>query len=357
MKVNKLKAFFIIAFISLLIPLAYIPSKTVFSESQNNKPLTYPPLLPPESYSKTIEHYNYCGVQNSTPLLSYKTSNSHFVLSSTREETYLSVFSPNDYRKHTTKILSQASLAAVFYQDYLIITTGDYIYYFDKTISEPFCLKVQNCYNIQTIDSTIYYFCQGDNNIYSDKYGTFVFCEDLFFAKCGEHFVFSSQKQVYITDFKKNIYFDIDQLISIQALNNNLYFAAIIDNTTIITCLKDFEILWTTVIEKLASRVFFSYTETTLNITITENKTYLYTLCSHGDIISSRILCEEIVYNESQTTYQTNNLVYTTINNKQYIFEKEFFDNIIFAIDNYIVFCDNNFFSPYKNDIFIAKLN
>ncbi len=354
---NKLKAFFTCAFIALLISISisYKPSYT--SEAITSPTITYPPTKAPSNY-KNFAYYNLCGTKNDDKLLfSYKEKENYIAIYSS-DKIYKTTFNSNGYKNKTKVLLYHLADYFCYNSDFVAFATNNEIYLYTHSLQLIFNQNITNIYNIEFIDNLLYVFCYGKDKIQTFDYGKIIFSAYTYKMHFDSTFVFYTDNEVLFTDFNKKLYFSINKLLYTYYIDNQLIFATNINNMLVLTCIQDFEILFSTAIDINPTYVNIHKATSGLEIFATSDKTYKYFVCNHGDLISSQIYSDKVYLNPIMQIYKQDSYVFITTQEGVLKINEEIYSSNFYILDQYIIFEYNkDLLTTGGQDIYFAKLS
>lgn len=354
MKINKLKAFFIIAILAFVLPFATI-NKSVALDSPKKEEITYPPKSPPKDY-EYFAYYNICNQKENSRLLCASKGKNINILYSADNMTYLATFDKNGYKQEEKVIYNHPSSFAKYFNNIWCLIVKNKVIFLDNDFKELLECDIVNGYKLDIIDGQFYIFCLGHDEIVPLPYGKIIYHNYEYIENVGKYFVFKLDNEVLITDFVDNLYFETEKYHSLILKNDVLYFFAYIGKSLVLTTLKDFEIVYTKTFDDCPTHINIEAQENGINLYFTLDKTYKYFICNHGDIISKDIFCEDKLISLDKNIYQKGNYYVIQVNEKIINLHANIYNVNHIMIDDYIVFESKDF--VYKSAspiIYIAK--
>ena len=354
MKINKLKAFFIIVFIAILIPLSAINQPIINSSALITPIEIYPPKKSPESFG--FDYHNTCGEGKSTLLFATKESNYHVIFTN-ETSTTLATFDQDLYKTSEVLLIETTCQDAYIIENKIYLIDNQNLYIIDESQTHTKTLPIKNAYKIEYINDELIVFCKGEFFVSHFDYGKIISCEYIFLNNFGQYYIFENNNEILITDFTKKLYFETTNFINAKVINSSLYFAVKNETEVVITKLEDFAISHTTIISADAEFIDFAPQDTGIDIFVTTDKTYRYFICNHGDIISSSLFSDKRYIDIVNTTYTNNSYVYITNKEQKYALLSDFYENKHYILDN-IIFLEfpEKLVNCEKSNIYIAKL-
>ncbi len=347
MKINKLKTFFITAFIALLIPFS-LGSKNQNIPSFSTPAITYPPHYINDS---AIAYYNSTEI-NGNIITAFKTTAYNIVFCD-EELTYIASFNNLGYKESESVILQCPSLKGIYHDNELILLTQNEIVTIDYTtdiISKSPC---NNHYDIRVIDNNIYIFSLGKANIETKDY-IYISYPYQFIQKVNDTYIFQGNNEVIFSNFDKELSFEVDTFVDAKYIDGGIVFVASIQNSTIVSKIDNFSISFAIALDYTCKYFNIENLDNGYNIYIADVLTYKYFICKHGDLIEKTLLAEEALIDLNDNIYQKNNIINLTINSKPYEFSLDLYQSLIFIDENFIAF--SSYYKQNLEGIYFAKL-
>jgi|GEM_PF-2977597 len=354
MKINKLKAFFIIVFIAILIPLSAINQPIINSSALIPPIEIYPPKKSPESFG--FDYHNTCGEGKSTLLFATKESSYHIIFTN-ETSTTLATFDQDLYKTSEVSLIETPCQDAYIIENKIYLIDNQNLYIIDENQTHTETLPIKNAYKIEYINDELIVFCKGEFFVSHFDYGKIISCEYIFLNNFDQYYIFENNNEILITDFTKKLYFETTDFINAKVINSSLYFAVKNETEVVITKLENFAISHTTIISADAEFIDFAPQDTGIDIFVTTDKTYRYFICNHGDIISSSLFSDKRYIDIENNTYANNSYVYITNKEQKYALLSDFYKNKHYILDN-IIFLEfpEKLVNCEKSNIYIAKL-
>ncbi len=354
MKINKLKAFFIIAILAFVLPFATI-NKSVALNSAKPEPITYPPKSPPKDYGY-FKYYNFCDQKENARLLHASSGKNLNILYSTDNATYLATFDKTGYKKEEKIIYNSPSVSGRYLNNIWCLLVKNKVVFLNNSFNPLFEYAIFDGYKVEIINNEFYIFCIGHEEIIPLPYGSIVYSNYEYIESTGKYFIFKLNNEVLITDFIDSLYFETEKYHSFILKNDILYFFAYVGEALVLTTLNDFEIVYTKTFNDCPTNINIEVKENGINIYFTLDKTYKYFVCNHGDIISKEIFCEDKLIDLDKNIYQKGDYVVLQVNKKVINLHANIYNTNHIMIDDYIIFESKDF--VYKSAspiIYIAK--
>ena len=354
MKINKLKAFFIIVFITILIPLSAINQPIINSSALIPPIEIYPPKKSPENFG--FDSHNTCGEGKNTLLFATKES-SYSVIFSNKTSTTLAIFDQDLFKTSEITLIETPCLDGYIIKNNIYLLDNQNLYIIDENQTHVKSIPIKNAYKIDYINDELIVFCKGEFFMTNFDYGKIISCEYTFLNNFGTYYIFKSDNEILITDLTRKLYFETTNFLNAKLINSSLYFAIKNKTEVVITKLENFEILHTTTISTEAEFIDFVPQNTGIDIFITTDKTYKYFICNHGDIISSNLYSDKKYIFVENNTYTDNSYVYITNKEQKYAILSDFYEHKHYILDGIIFFeFPEKLVNCEKSNIYIAKL-
>ena len=351
MKTNNFKILLVFIFIAVLILLSMSKQNATTTSGATFEQVMNPPTKVDNDY---ISFYNSIDIYPQDILCAYY-SKYYNIVYSTETETYVSGFDSSGYKKYDIKLLPEKAYCGEYTETNLIISTGSKVFYFDNNFILSYIKNIEDCYSIKTFDNLTYFFCKGNISTTFQNNEYYISSPYTFIQKQGNYFIFKNNTTVMLTDLDQELYFENCTFQKASIIDDCLFFACIINDCTIITCIKQFEIAFSTIITQTAKYINFQQEDNGLNIFMSEEKTYKYFICNHGDVISSSLYGNYTIIDLSTNTILNNNTVSFIYNNKTHILPTDLYFSTIKTINNYIFCYQSSFFKDPKS-IYFAKI-
>ncbi len=356
MKTNKLKVFFISGFIALLISFATKAPPTINSSAVSPPSEIYAPKSAPPEYS--FETYNHCGTAESDLLLCAYQGKYTYIIYSNSSGTFVSHFDKDLYKIKDIKLLDNVCISGAVYNEEIYLIDRENFFVLNKNLNVINTLTLPALKNLQIISNKLYLFCSGDFGIENFDYGFMIFSNHDFACKYESYFLFQSENELYITNFDRQLIFETSNFVSATAIDDTLVFATTQDGETIVTCIKNFEITYTSIFDIQAEYADFDFEDNGLNIYLTADKTYKYFICNHGDIISRETFSDKRYISVKYNIYTNESYVFITINNRNYSINDNIYSEKYYVLDDMIIFNLHQNLETYGGgDVYIAKFS
>lgn len=355
MKINKLKVFFISCFIVLLVSLSAKNTPNINASAISPPQEVFSPKNAPDEY--LLEKYNHCGsLENDLFICSFYNKYTNIVYSNTKG-TFVAFFDKNMYKVKESKIVDNICIGGKIKNEKLYLIDNNNLIIINYQFKIEKYLPFDNITDIQIISNEIYLFCKGNLNKYNFEYGYVVSAYHNFINAYNKYFVFKNNNEILITDFDKKLVFEIDNFLAAKEKDNTFIFASIKDSNTIITSINNFTITYTTLISQKAFFIDFEFKDNNTAIFLTNDKTYLYTLCNHGDVISCTVFSDKKYIDVFDNIYEEDNYVFININNKTVMINYTIYHKKHALFEDLIIFdCIDGLETFGANDIYIAQL-
>lgn len=355
MKNNKLKTFLIIGFILLLVPFSIAKIK-VPSRASSNITITYPPTT--NTGVSYLSFFNKA--ENYGTIITAFRGNNYVVVFSDENKTYFADFNSSGYKISEKVILDTPCHAGIYNNGKIILISDDYEYTLDKTgmletKTSLISQNIENCYKITKSDSKLTYFCIGEPKIATFEQKTVISHPKKCVLVKNNIYFFLGDGELYITDFDKSLCFEVDEFISGDVIDSQIFFCAKAKDNYIVSLVEDFSVVFTTVLDEKADNTLFEKQPNGINIYAIKDVTYKYFVCNHGDIISKSLFSQNAIVSTSSNDYIENGTITFFI--KDYKFKAPLaFYNSCYILSNNFVFFESCDFETFDAGIYFGKL-
>ena len=355
MKINKLKVFFISCFITLLVSLTAKATPVIDASAISTQQEIFAPKNSPSEYN--FEKYNHCGTAENDIFLCAFNAKYTCVIYSNNTSTYVAFFDDELYKVKEINILQHGCIAGIILDKNIYLINNQQLFIFNLNFNLEQTLLFNDLTDIQILDNKIYLFCNGDLSLSVFDFGYIITSPYSFCKKDNDYFIFQNSNEILITDFANQLIFEIDNILSAKSSGDSIVFATQQNGEIIITYIKNFEITYTTILKQDANYVDFIFEENGLLAFLTEDKTYKYFICNHGDIILSEVYSDIKYISVSNNIYENNSYIFITTNNIKYQIVSKIYNKNYVIIKNIIIFDLYDNLETYgAKDIYVAIL-
>lgn len=355
MKNNKLRTFFIIGFILLLIPFSIAKIK-VPSRANSNITITYPPTT-----NAGISYLSFFNkVENYGTIITAFRGNNYVVVFSDENKTYFADFNSSGYKISEKVILDTTCRTGLYHNGKIILISGDYEYTLDKTgkletkVSLS-SLNIENCYKITNIDGKLTYFCIREQKITTFEQKVIISHPKKCVLVKNNIYFFLGDGELYITDFDKSLCFEVDEFISGDVIGEQIFFCAKAKDNYIVSQVEDFSVTFTTVLDEKADNALFEKQPNGINIYSIKDVTYKYFVCNHGDIINKSLFSQNALVSLSSDDFIKDGTITFFINDYKFKTPLTFYNNCTILSNNFVFF-ESYDFETFETGIYFGKL-
>lgn len=343
---NKLKIFFITAFILLLIPFS-LTKTNLTTSSASTISVSYPPTQSADA--QYLDFFN--NTQIGGTIITAFRSKYYSVVFCDEQSTYLANFSSNGYKKGEYKLFDEPCITGTYFDGKIILLShlNKYVLSAEGDIEQIQTLEIcslSTCYKVDVFNNKLRYFLLSEQfSLYEDQ-EIYIYASQYYIKQLEDIFVFFGDEELYITDFSECLCFELDKFINLEKIDNYLMLSGIVQNESFVSKITDWTPEFTTILDEPISNTICEKTNNGINIYVTSDQTYKYFVCNHGDIITKSVYSDKIILSINETFYKDNTTITFSSNGNLYTTPVEIFEASKFVGDIYV------FFEAIGDDIF-----